>query len=124
MTRPVPEGNIDLGGGFSYRPFGWHPDRNIPSNAKLYEGIEDIPEVGVGIYYGDMQWGFCNFDTPEVRAVFGACPLWQVSQREPLTMTPSILSPTTGLHGYITEGRWVPCGDSPDPESILKFYGA
>lgn len=112
MTRPVPEGNTDLGGGFSYRPFGWHPDRDIPSNEERYRGIADIEEVGVAIYYGDRQWGFCNFDTPEVRAVFGTGPLWTVVQREPLTLTPSILSPSTGLHGYITDGKWVDCGDN------------
>jgi len=28
---------------------------------------------------------------------------------DPLTVTPSILCPDCGLHGFITEGRWVSC---------------
>lgn len=35
-------------------------------------------------------------------------PLWSVVQEEPLTITPSIHAPDCGLHGYITEGKWVP----------------
>lgn len=31
---------------------------------------------------------------------------WTVQQREPLTVTPSILCRGCGLHGYITAGEW------------------
>ena len=30
-----------------------------------------------------------------------------IQQREPLTITPSILCPDCGTHGFITNGRWV-----------------
>lgn len=33
---------------------------------------------------------------------------WDVVQREPLTLSPSILCHTCGSHGYIRDGRWVP----------------
>lgn len=33
---------------------------------------------------------------------------WSVVQREPLTLTPSILCKACGNHGHITNGRWVP----------------
>lgn len=31
---------------------------------------------------------------------------WTVQQREPLTVTPSILCHGCQLHGWITDGRW------------------
>jgi hypothetical protein len=34
---------------------------------------------------------------------------WDVIQREPLTLTPSLLCTACGSHGYITDGRWVEC---------------
>jgi hypothetical protein len=33
---------------------------------------------------------------------------WNVTQREPLTLTPSILCRSCGSHGFITNGQWVP----------------
>lgn len=35
-------------------------------------------------------------------------PTWELISENPLTVTPSIHDPTTGFHGFITEGRWVP----------------
>lgn len=32
---------------------------------------------------------------------------WDVVQREPLTLTPSILCRSCGSHGHITNGQWV-----------------
>lgn len=32
---------------------------------------------------------------------------------EPLTITPSILCPDCGLHGFVTDGRWVDAGSTP-----------
>lgn len=34
---------------------------------------------------------------------------WQITEREPLTITPSILI-DCGCHGFITRGVWVPAG--------------
>jgi hypothetical protein len=33
---------------------------------------------------------------------------WQIQQTEPLTVTPSILCGTCGIHGFIRDGKWVP----------------
>lgn len=33
----------------------------------------------------------------------------QLAAADPLTITPSVLCPDCGTHGYITAGRWVPC---------------
>lgn len=35
-------------------------------------------------------------------------PVWQVESWDPLTLSPSVLCNTCGLHGFIREGRWVP----------------
>jgi hypothetical protein len=35
-------------------------------------------------------------------------PRWQLAREDPLTITPSIRCGTCGLHGFITDGRWVP----------------
>lgn len=32
---------------------------------------------------------------------------WDVVQDEPLTLTPSILCPVCGDHGFVTNGRWI-----------------
>lgn len=33
---------------------------------------------------------------------------WQLQQKDPLTIHPSILCHNCGLHGHIKQGRWVP----------------
>lgn len=37
-----------------------------------------------------------------------ARPLWSVVSFDPLTLTPSVLDSTCGLHGFIADGVWVP----------------
>jgi hypothetical protein len=32
---------------------------------------------------------------------------WNVTQREPLTLSPSLLCRACGDHGFITNGRWI-----------------
>lgn len=36
-------------------------------------------------------------------------PAHVVVSDEPLTITASISCPSCGLHGYVTDGRWIPC---------------
>lgn len=36
-------------------------------------------------------------------------PHWQVSSLDPLTIHPSVLCRTCGLHGWIRNGVWMPC---------------
>lgn len=36
-------------------------------------------------------------------------PIWTVESWDPLTLSPSILCRTCGLHGYIRGGKWIPC---------------
>lgn len=35
--------------------------------------------------------------------------VWQVVQPKPLTLAPSVVCTRCGLHGFITNGKWVPC---------------
>lgn len=34
-------------------------------------------------------------------------PVWTVEQRDPLTLSPSLLCTACGSHGFIREGKWV-----------------
>jgi hypothetical protein len=34
---------------------------------------------------------------------------WTIVSTDPLTVTPSILKPECGCHGFITNGKWVAC---------------
>jgi hypothetical protein len=42
-----------------------------------------------------------------VRNFEGRVVGWDVVQREPLTITPSLLCRACGNHGFITNGKWV-----------------
>lgn len=54
---------------------------------------------------GQLSAGGVNFENaPEW--VKGA--RWQLLKEDPLTIAPSVLCVTCGLHGFIQEGRWVP----------------
>lgn len=104
-----PSKNIDLGNGIYMRYCGWYPDRDIPANAERYANIPDIEKCCITIYDDSGCQGIVTLDVPGVREVFGPNqPLWNVVQWEPLTLTPSILNPATGFHGFITNGKWVP----------------
>ena len=98
---------MDLGNGYSARPFGWAPDREIYENAMRYRDVPDIDEVGLIITcpHGD---GAIHFDTPEVRQVFPEGPFWKIVWPDPLTLEPSVLRRECGCHGHIKEGQWVP----------------
>lgn len=34
---------------------------------------------------------------------------WDILSEEPLTLSPSLLCKACGCHGYIRDGKWVPC---------------
>lgn len=36
-------------------------------------------------------------------------PLWELHSLEPLHVEPSILCHTCGEHGFIRDGKWIPC---------------
>jgi hypothetical protein len=42
-----------------------------------------------------------EFNDPEVAS-------WEMSQVDPITLTPSLLCRVCGDHGFVREGKWVP----------------
>ena len=98
--------NIDLGNGFHMRYFGWYPNGDINPQ---FAGMQEISKAGVTIFKDGECVAACTFDTPETQKVFPKHNRWTVVQENPLTLQPSILNPTTGLHGFITNGKWVGC---------------
>lgn len=58
----------------------------------------------------DGTWcqGWVSFNGSAWRKGFTGSDGWDVVQREPLTLTPSIKCRACGNHGHITNGRWVP----------------
>jgi hypothetical protein len=97
----------------------------------------DVKPLGHGVYYSDLQntdgiqvgilvWhedcpihggrpyeadcvGTVLFDIPEnAVGTMAGRPKWHVAREEPLTLTPSILRKECQLHGWITDGKWVP----------------
>lgn len=101
--------DLDLGGGVLGWFFSWKPDRALNPQ---YAHIADIERAGVMLEHkmpdGTPHDGSITFDLPGARELFGARALWQVSQWDPLTCTPSVLC-SCGWHGFITAGKWVGC---------------
>jgi hypothetical protein len=58
---------------------------------------------------GEWCAGWVAFKGSPWDKQFSETPIttWDVVQREPLTLTPSILCRTCGNHGHITDGKWV-----------------
>lgn len=111
MSRPGPEGAIDLGSGIYMRWLQFSPDRELnPHLAHLPDNDRTGIIVGHVHADGEICEGAVLFDTPENQREAGR-PVWQVHSLEPLHLEPSILmSPDKGgcgLHGWIRDGRWV-----------------
>ena len=101
MTEPV-----DIGHGHSIRFYGWHPDRELNPQ---FAGDPDVERAAVEVTHSKPDGSACvsaaTFDTvPGVRPDRS----WHVEQEEPLTLSPSLLCPVCGDHGFIRSGRWVP----------------
>lgn len=87
---------IDLGSGVYAMPY------------HLFGDTDESPDAGVNVghYHEDGSWcegGVAFRDFLEGR------PIWQVHAWDPLTITPSVHNVECGLHGWITDGRWVGC---------------
>lgn len=85
-------GFVDIGSGVSIEV------RFVP------DGFPETGEVG-GVAYVHN----CNGQQREDYVpVWGPGELWTVMQREPLTLSPSLLCRACAHHGFITNGKWVP----------------
>ena len=81
-------------------------------NGVLIEMTKDHVDrfTGLVIEHGDCPSQTIKFALPWVQRE-SDLDVWQVHQWEPLTLHPSLLCDTCGLHGYIREGRWVLASD-------------
>lgn len=69
---------------------------------------DNCPVAGGRPYHYDCI-GSVLFDIPEnAKGETANRAKWQLVQREPLTLTPSILRNECRLHGFITNGEWIP----------------
>lgn len=91
---------------------GWDDTawRDIGDGVEITEVTAGSPPVVTGLVErhfcgegGYQHVGSLPYGPPGV-----ASPRWQVVQADPLTIVPSVLCPQCGLHGWITDGKWVP----------------
>lgn len=84
----------------------------------------DKEDIGLGVWFhrvkggiivghthenGEECYGAVLFDVPEMQKMKATGrPLWTVVSEDPLTIKPSINNEACGLHGFITDGKWVP----------------
>lgn len=96
MLDELPEGTVDIGNGVHY--------------SKVT--ISDGTWVGVHVWHrckdhdGVERWdaGYVAFDVASRTRE----PKWQVHSYDPLDISPSVLQPDCGFHGFIRQGKWVP----------------
>lgn len=124
MTLPE---QVDLGNGCRLQAYRWcmHEPRHHCWQALPDEPAEcscgntdNCPESTIVGWAFIHPWeaytgGEC-FGLIYVRDPFGnserPVPVWTVVQEEPLTITPSVnCVGHPPWHGFITEGRWIPC---------------
>lgn len=76
------------------------------------------PEHMQLLAYVDGTWRFRHLCDRGTRGILIAAPALQcgphgdahaITVADPLTVTPSILCPDCGLHGFVTGGVWRPC---------------
>lgn len=83
-------------------------------------GFTEVVELGGSdhaiLFYPDGTAAFAHTCDRGARGVIRCSPLLQlergghvISQREPLTITPSILCGDCGTHGFVVNGAWNGC---------------
>lgn len=90
---------VDIGHGVGIRFMAWrdHERAGITERHPTPDGSDG------GIHYGGVL-----FDLPGIAEAFPNGALWQVESFDPLTLSPSLLCPQCGHHGWIRAGRWEP----------------
>ena len=97
MTTTDPRG-VHIGHGVYIRFTGIHGQ---PADVKGGLIVAHVHEDG------ELCEGGVTFAVPETDHYPVDRPRWTVVSWEPLTLSPSISAPC-GLHGFITDGAWVP----------------
>lgn len=91
---------FDLGNGYSYTKFSWHPERVLNPQ---YADVPDVKWCGIIIRCPHGEGGI-QFIIPGHRVFQKG---WTVVSWDPLTLTPSIERKECGCHGFIRNGKWV-----------------
>lgn len=92
-TVTPPDKSIDLGHGHTFQAV-------TGVDGKLVGWLHTHPDARDA---NVLCQSFCA-----VRPLNG-CPVHQVAQEEPLTLTSSLRCRVCGAHGNVTSGRWEPC---------------
>lgn len=90
---------IDIGHGVGIRFMAWHEHER----AGITERHPTPDGTDGGIHFGGVL-----FDLPGVAEAFPNSARWTVESWDPLTLSPSLLCPQCGHHGWIRDGKWVP----------------
>lgn len=107
MPRP---GDVELGGGYFYRRYVGQsvlePETGEPM--EFWKAFDAGLPCGITLWRrrpprdgdddGDDAVGGVPFTGPKA---------WTVVQRDPLTLSPSLLCQPANVHGYIRDGRWI-----------------
>lgn len=99
----------DIGHGVRIGFAGWHPDRELnPHTAHLPEVEKYTLLLEHECVGGERRPNGCVLDGPVSQELDAGRPRWQVVNWEPLTLSPSLLCLSCGLHGFIRDGQWIP----------------
>lgn len=89
----------------------WDPDRKLNPQ---YADMPGVLRYAMTIYHPNMHdgqpcAGMVTFASQTQRKIEpNRQNVWQVESWEPLTISPSVLC-LCGDHGFIRDGRWLPC---------------
>lgn len=102
------EPDLDLGDGHLLWFVGWGPDRELNPQ---YADVPDVEKYAAVIECympdGKLCTGAITFAGEVQRCVEPNKTTWDVVSWEPLTISPSVLCPEHGDHGFIRNGKWV-----------------
>lgn len=104
-----PRVDLDLGDGHTLRFVGaWDPDPVL--NPEYADLPAETFHHGAIVSHRKPDGTYCEggitFDSPRSRRFPDKHASWIVEQRDPLTLSPSLLC-HCGDHGFIRNGRWV-----------------
>lgn len=90
------------------KPDLWLDENNA---LRFYTDSEWEPETIGATWWHKAQnseTGWCAGGFRWKPSKFASGPVWDLIQREPLTIAPSLHCLGCGAHGFIREGKWIP----------------